>query len=247
MRRSGRPRELPSRVGAVCGALIFTVAWAVLGFVVRGFDPAREYISGLAARETPHAEIMVAGFVAMALAEGCAAVRWSRSGLSRPTTALLGLAATATLIAGVFQQRCSTALDRCWERVRTLGDFSSTAIHGLSSSVAFLVPTVAALVAAWSLRRRAALRTWAVWSAAAGVIGAGGVIAWYARVTIGQAGTLQRVVAIALSTWVASSAWLTPEPIAVADHPLDIRAAPEGRGAERQRIGAERHAGTNGD
>lgn len=208
MRRSGRPREPPSRVGAVCGAL------------------------------------MVAGFVAMAVAEGCAAVRWSRSG---PTSLLLGLAAAATFVAGVFQQRCSTALDRCWERVRTLGDFSSTAIHGLSSSVAFVVPTVAALVAAWSLRRRAALRTWAVWSAAAGVIGAGGVMGWYARVTIGHAGTLQRVVAIAPSAWVASSAWLTPEPIGIADHPLDIRAAPEGRGAERQRIGAERHAGTNGD
>jgi hypothetical protein len=119
------------------------------------YSTVRDTISALAAVDNPHGEIMVAGFVALALGLGVTARQiWRvlpvRSG--RVAGVLIGVASIATAIAGFSRIACNPGLQACADRLEVHAP-TATLVHGNAALFVFAPLILAGFAMARALRR----------------------------------------------------------------------------------------------
>lgn len=146
--------------GAGFGAFALSIAAA--GALYPGYSHVREGISALAATDSPSAWVMIAGFLALAVATVSTGVTlWVRlrTGLAgRIGAAMVVLAGVGMVVAALARQDCSDARAAC-AAAESAGTVSGHhVIHQLGSLAVFLVLTIALWVLARGLRTS---RAWA--------------------------------------------------------------------------------------
>lgn len=146
--------------GAGFGA--FALGIAAAGALYPGYSHVREGISALAATDSPSAWVMIAGFLALAVATVSAGVTlWVRlrTGIAgRIGAAMVVLAGVGMVVAALAREDCSDTRDAC-AAAESAGTVSGHhVIHQLGSLAVFLVLTIALSVLARGLRRS---RAWA--------------------------------------------------------------------------------------
>jgi hypothetical membrane protein len=141
---------------AVAGVGWFFVAAFVTGALTSGYDVRREAISGLSAQDSPHAWLMVTGFllggpglVAAALVLGERVPQ--RAG--RVAAALVATSGVLIAVAGIARQDCSDQLPSCRDFGEALEASSSYWVHQYASLLAFLLLIASSFVLARGLRR----------------------------------------------------------------------------------------------
>ena len=141
---------------AVAGAAGFAVSIA-LGTVVapQEYDSVRDTISVLASVDNPHAWIVQAGFLAMAVGLGAAAVGlWQARYLSaRVAAGLVAVSAVAMVVAGLNQIACNPALAEC-EAFLDADAPRATVIHGRAALFVFVPLLLAGFAIARATWRR---------------------------------------------------------------------------------------------
>ncbi len=148
-------RAPDSRI-AVVGVLGFFAAAIVTGLVTPGYDVRREAISGLAAQDSPHAWLMIGGFVlgAVGLVSG-AVLLWrgvpQRAG--RVAAGMVAVAGALIGVAGLARQDCSDQLVSCKDFGEAVEASGSYWLHQYASLLAFLLLIVSSFVLARGLRR----------------------------------------------------------------------------------------------
>jgi hypothetical protein len=114
------------------GPAAFVVATAAAGRRQPGYWHRRDHISGLAAKNTRSAAIMIPGFVALGLAS------LTMPSNHRSERALLRASGVGTILAGLF--RCSDV--RCPDPTRDADATASDAAHQIASVLTFIAWTV---------------------------------------------------------------------------------------------------------
>jgi hypothetical protein len=119
------------------------------------YDSVRDTISALAAVDNPHGEIMVAGFVALAVGLGVTSARIWRvlpvlSG--RVAAVLIGIASAATAVAGFSRIACNPGLQACADRLEVHAP-TATLIHGNAALFVFAPLILAGFAMARACRR----------------------------------------------------------------------------------------------
>jgi hypothetical membrane protein len=147
---------------AIVGFGAFTLSIAAAGALYPGYSHVREGISALAATDSPSAWIMIAGFLALAVATVSTGVTlWVRLRTTiagRIGAALVVLAGFGMVVAALARQDCSDARAAC-AAAESAGTVSGHhVIHQLGSLAVFLVLTIALSVLARGLRKN---RAWA--------------------------------------------------------------------------------------
>ncbi len=104
MAHDSSPRDITAAerirsAGVIVGPATFIASWAISGALKKGYSPARDHISDLAAIGSPTRPLMNLGFTTFAVAVGLAASPL-RSLIGRPGAALLG--ANAALSVGIM-------------------------------------------------------------------------------------------------------------------------------------------------
>jgi hypothetical protein len=157
--QSGTSSRTAARV-AVAGAAGFVVSVA-LGTVVAPpeYDTVRDTISVLAAVDNPHAWIVQAGFLSMAVGLAAAAVGlWRARYLSARVAAVaVGIAAVAMVVAGLNQIACNPALPDCEALLEHHAPRASV-IHGRAALFVFAPLLVAGFAGARAVWRTGARR-----------------------------------------------------------------------------------------
>ena len=154
---------------AVAGAAPASRSALRIGTVVapQEYEHVRDTISVLASVDNPHAWIVQAGFLAMAVGLGAAAVGlWQARYLSaRVAAGLVAVSAVAMVVAGLNQIACNPALAEC-EAFLDADAPRATVIHGRAALFVFVPLLLAGLAvarAAWAARRPAGLRSCSGW------------------------------------------------------------------------------------
>ncbi len=134
----------------------FFAAGLLTGLVTPGYDERREAMSALAALDSPHAWLMMAGFGlgAVGLLAG-AFVLWQVVPQRAGRVAAVLVAASGALIAlaGAARQDCSDQLPSCRDFGDAVEASGSYWVHQYASLLAFLLLIVSFFVVARGLRR----------------------------------------------------------------------------------------------
>ena len=139
------PTHVLSRI-AVAGIGCFAVSVAVAGLVTPDYDLRHEAISALAALDSPHAWVMILGFVAAAVGLVAAGLALRRQGPTRSTRigAWLVVAAGVLIgVAGVAREDCSDQLATCKDFGEAVHASDSYWLHNYASLLAFVLLIVA--------------------------------------------------------------------------------------------------------
>ena len=152
------------RLTAVAGFAGFFVAMAVATMLQpEQYSSVRDFISGLAAVDAAHPEVMIAGFQAAAVAYLAIAIlawRTLRSVPGRLTAFLLLVAAVAISVAGFAQFDCSLNLPSCTTGLDERMSWHSH-LHGRAGTFVFFSTLVASFtlaLAVWRSRFRGRAR-----------------------------------------------------------------------------------------
>jgi hypothetical protein len=180
------------RLGAsagLAGPAAFTLAWIVSSVRQRGLPASTPQISGLAAENARDPWIMITGFL---LLGGCAigfapALAAGLGGRRRcgPGPAVIAAAGLVTIATGLLRRDhlLLTAGPQSWHN----------RAHDVTSAVAYVLLISAPVLLAVRFRRDPRWRPLAVLVAAAAVISAGLLIAFYSAPHSAWDGTLQRI------------------------------------------------------
>ena len=148
---------------AIAAQFVFVAAWIVAGGLEDGYSHLDHHVSELGADTAANPLLMNASIVVLGLGIAALAPALLRVLPKRPATrvaaALFLLAGLATLVGGIFNLDCSTAVDaNCQERLDEWTVDTSSKIHGWAAFVAqiFFVLTPFALARALWGRRVAA-------------------------------------------------------------------------------------------
>ena len=183
------------RFGALCGILgpaAFTAAWLVAQRRQDEYQVRHEHISGLAAKDANDPHVMTAGFVALG---GCmiafASALERRLGPRAGTgSALIGVAGTATIVAGLFRRDRRSNFPSPGEPE---GQSWVNDVHDLAAGVGGAAGTLGLVTLAPALSRDPALRDLAKPALSAAGASAG-ISAWFLRDVVRPGnGLLQRV------------------------------------------------------
>jgi len=143
---------------AIAGAAGFAVSIA-LGTVVapEEYDTVRDTSSVLASVDNPHAWIVQAGFLSMAVGLGAAAVGlWQARDVSaRVAAGLVAVSAVAMVVAGLNQIACNPALTEC-EAFLDADAPRATVIHGRAALFVFAPLLLVGFAIARAMWRRGA-------------------------------------------------------------------------------------------
>jgi hypothetical membrane protein len=141
---------------AVAGAVLFTVASLIAGWVQDEYSLRREDVSALAALDAQHPWIMITGIIALGI--GLVALGLGLAGAiddGRSATVgsvLLVLTGLGFVVAGLARNDCSSELQACKERVDA-GDVSwHHIVHDSVGVAVFLLLVVSPLVFARAFR-----------------------------------------------------------------------------------------------
>ena len=141
---------------AVAGAAGFAVSIA-LGTVVapQEYDTVRDTISVLAAVDNPHAWIVQAGFISMAIGLAAASFGLFRTRYlsARVAASLVAVAAVAMVVAGLNQIACNPAIAEC-EAFLEADAPRATVIHGRAALFVFAPLLIAGFAGARAVWRR---------------------------------------------------------------------------------------------
>jgi hypothetical membrane protein len=143
---------------AVVGLGGFAVAVVLAGLTAPGYDARREAISGLAALDSPHAWIMLLGFLSCAAGLVSAALLLrnrvpTRAG--RVAAGLVGISGLLMAVAGLARQDCSDQLASCEDFGEAVNASGSYWVHEYASVLGFLLLIIACFVLARGLSRTA--------------------------------------------------------------------------------------------
>lgn len=177
------PRWTPTSGAAVGGAALFFAATLVTGALTPGYSLIRESISGLAAADNRAGGLMIAGFVACAVAFLSTGVLfWQRfAGITsgRVAAVMTGVAGLGMAVAGFARQDCSEYRAGCIDAGEAPLASTQYWVHEFVSLGVFLTMTVMTFVLARALRRSALWSYLAVPTRAVGallVIGTVGLV-----------------------------------------------------------------------
>jgi hypothetical protein len=197
-------------LGAIAGPALFTLAWAVLGFLSPGYtlygthiapySPVTQPVSGLGLG--PTGPFMNAAFVVgglLTLMGAVAAVQGIRelgAGARRTCATLLAMPGLGMIVSGVF----------------TLESFK---LHFLGVLIAIGTPVVGFVVAGLLLRRAPAWRRLGGWMIAGGPLTLALAVVFFvsfdpvgAGAGRGVAGLTERVLILELVAWIVAVGWL---------------------------------------
>lgn len=152
----GRAAGLTARLGMSAFALTALVA----GLLEPGYDPLRETISTLAAKDAAHPQVVVAAFLAAAvalLAAGLALTRRLRGRAGTAGGVLVSLAAVGMAVCGLAQSDCSQTDAACLAAEQAGTVSASHWVHQLVSLALFVTLLVALPLLARGLRRTPSL------------------------------------------------------------------------------------------
>ncbi|HET6938166.1 MAG TPA: DUF998 domain-containing protein [Nocardioides sp.] len=143
------------KAAAVVGVGGFAIAALVTGLVTPGYDARREAISGLAALDSPHAWIMIVGFVFSAvglLSAGLLLWKHVPGRAARVGSGLVVVAAALMAVAGLARQDCSDQLVTCKDYGEAVDASGSYWVHQQASLVGFVLLIIAFFLLARGLR-----------------------------------------------------------------------------------------------
>ena len=197
----------------IVGPLLFIAVFLIEGATRPGYSAWRHYVSQLATGDGGWMQVLnflVCGTLVLVLAIGLRfAIRGTRGSIGGPV--LLGLFATALLVAGIFSTDPALAYPVGAAQVHTAHGM----IHGLAGLAAFTLLPAAAFVMAWHFGAEGGARRWTLYSIAVGIVIVAMFIASTTVSTMDQLGTwpnaptgfLQRIAIITGWTWIAMVAW----------------------------------------
>ena len=208
----GARQELTLSGASVVGVGGFAAAVVVTGLATPGFDSRHEAISSLAALDSPHAWIMILGFMFGAvglLSAGLVLWRHLPTRAARVGCGLVMIAAALMAVAGLARQDCSDQLPTC----RDFGDGANASdsywVHEYASLLGFLLLIISFFLLARGLRRtqRSGL---AIASRTVGVTCLAGVALLVATppVVVDNYGIVQRLFVAVLFGWPVAAALL---------------------------------------
>jgi len=192
----------------VVGPPLFIVVFLIEGLTRPGYSAWRNYVSQLATGDggwVQVANFLVCGTLVLAFAIGLrSALTGSRASIGAPL--LLGLFATALLVAGVFITDPGLGYPVGAPQVHT----AHGTIHGFAGLGAFTLLPAACFVMAWHFAGEPGSGRWAVYSVVVGLVL---VVTFFASTTVSAmdaAGTwrnaptgfLQRIAIISGWTWI---------------------------------------------
>ena len=149
-------QDLSLNAAAVAGVGGFAVAVAVTGLATPSYDPRREAISALATLESPHAWIMILGFMFAAVGLLSAAlVLWKHlpTRAARVGSGLVVISAALMAVAGLARQDCSDQLATCKDFGDAVNASRSYWVHQQASLLGFLLLIISFFLLATGLRR----------------------------------------------------------------------------------------------
>jgi hypothetical membrane protein len=154
---AGRRRSPPLLAyGGAAGLLILAVCVAVGGVLDTSYDPAREAMSALGAKNAEHPMSFTIGVIALGLGAMCMAFTFGRhlvGKAARATSVLLVLVGLAMGTAGLAREDCSPDLAACAALEQAGAVSSSHTTHELVSMLGFVCVVAAAFTLARALRR----------------------------------------------------------------------------------------------
>ena len=148
--------DLTLKAAAVVGVGGFAVAAVVTGLATPGYDPRREAISGLAALDSPHAWIMILGFLLGAvglLSAGLVLWKHVPTRAARVGSGLVVISAALIAVAGLARQDCSDQLATCKDFGDAVNASDSYWVHQQASLLGFLLLIISFFLLASGLRR----------------------------------------------------------------------------------------------
>jgi len=149
------PTRVLARISATA-AVVSITAIALAGLVDPGYSAVSEGISALASHESQAAPIMIAGFMAMAVAlisAGAALFRLLPGRRAGAAAVLVVLAGLATFLVGFARLDCSTLQAECLAREHAETVSGGHVLHNLVSLAPFVLLSVAAFLWGAGLRR----------------------------------------------------------------------------------------------
>ena len=197
----------------IVGPLLFIAVFLIEGATRPGYSAWRHYVSQLATGDGGWMQVLnflVCGALVLVFALGLRfAIRGTRGSIGGPV--LLGLFATALLVAGIFSTDPALGYPVGAAQVHTAHGM----IHGLAGLAAFTLLPAAAFVMAWHFAAEPSARRWTRYSLAVGIVIVAMFIASTTVSTMDQLGTwpnaptgfLQRIAIITGWTWIAMVAW----------------------------------------
>jgi hypothetical protein len=193
------------RALAVCGPVLFTLDWLLLGWSHAGFSPRQETISSLSSHGASWWQIMVAGQAALAVAFVAVAMlcllALGRRGVA--TAALLGLAAVGTVQLSVFRTICNRS-DAGWCTPMPRSAYPNQQwAHGIGTGIAFASLQLACLACAWGTWRVVALRDVAVVALVAEALALPAVLWFLANAETAWHGLAEKLFLTSLTVFIA--------------------------------------------
>ena len=144
------------KAAAVVGVGGFAVAVVVTGLATPGYDSRREAISGLAALDSPHAWMMLLGFMFSAvglLSAGLVLWKHLATRAARVGSGLVVISAALMAVAGFARQDCSDQLAACKDFGDAVNASDSYWVHQQASLLGFLLLIISFFLLAGGLRR----------------------------------------------------------------------------------------------
>jgi hypothetical membrane protein len=189
------------------------MAVLVAALVTPGYDSRREAISGLAALDSPHAWIMILGFMLGAvglLSAGLVLSKRVRTPAGRVASVLIVVAGGLIAVAGLARQDCSDQLTTCKDFGEAVDASGSYWVHQQASLLGFVLLIVASFVPARGLRRtgRPGLATASRTIGAACVAGTA-LLVVTPPVVVESYGIVQRFLVALLFGWPVAAALLS--------------------------------------
>jgi hypothetical protein len=204
---------LAARLGAA-GVATFFAASIVTAAVTPGYRSTRDQISALAAMDSPHAWLMIAGFLAAAAGLAATGVglakRYGGTLSGRIAAGLVLLASPLMVTAGLARQDCSEALESCIDHGAAPLASTQFWVHQYVSLAMFLVLVVAGFALVRAVRRTEGLGYLKV---PARVVAYSSLLVTVSAVTVGfgaYAGLVQRPYLALLFGWPILVAGIAP-------------------------------------
>lgn len=144
------------KAAGVVGVGGFAVATVITGLVTSGYDPRREAISGLAALDSPHAWIMILGFLFGSvglLSAGLLLWKHVPTPTARVGSGLVMSSAALIAVAGLARQDCSDQLATCKDFGDAVNASESYWVHQQASLLGFAMLIISFLLLVSGLRR----------------------------------------------------------------------------------------------
>lgn len=195
--RASGPLARLSALG-LCG---FAAAILIAGLRTPGYSHRSEAISALGAKDSGAPDIMMVGFLFLAvslLAAGAVLVRTVQGRTGRVGALLVLLAGVAAVVTAVARQDCSTLKEACAARERAGNVSGEHVLHDLTGLVLFAALVIGLFFLASGLRRTAGAGTTA--AATQGVaVAALSLMVWFGSDAYGDNGGLVQRALVALA------------------------------------------------